>query len=188
MEVKIGKIPRQTDSAEHKSADITRSNHYIAQDLELSNHLFIQVMKPILTGAAMSVASILIGMMVITFVAESIEFAIVTMVNGSILTDEEAYFAIRNQSGILVAKLFYNGLAAFIGGYVAAWIAGKSERAHGIALAVLQLVGLIYGMTDPQISLTTPDWMWIAMIVTLMPLIVFGAIFRSRKRDLSSAK
>jgi|GEM_PF-3205017 hypothetical protein len=116
-------------------------------------------MKPILTGAARSVASILIGMMVITFVAETIEFVLIAVLNGGILTDQEAYFAVRNRSGVLVAKLFYNGGAAFLGGYVAALIAGKSEVSYGLALAGFQLLGFVYGMTDPEISGTIPDWM-----------------------------
>lgn len=143
-------------------------------------------MKPILTGAARSVASILIGMMVITFVAETIEFVLIAVLNGGILTDQEAYFAVRNRSGVLVAKLFYNGGAAFLGGYVAALIAGKSEVSYGLALAGFQLLGFVYGMTDPEISGTIPDWMWIAIIVTMMPLIVFGAIIRSRRKSSSS--
>ena len=145
-------------------------------------------MKPILTGAARSVASILIGMMVITLVAEGIEFVLIAALNGGILTDQEAYFAVRNRSGVLIAKLFYNGGAAFLGGYAAALIAGKYEVSYGLALAGFQLLGFVYGMTDPTIAATTPDWMWIAMIATMMPLIVFGAIIRSRKRDSSSVK
>lgn len=145
-------------------------------------------MKPILTGAARSVASILIGMMVITLVAEGIEFVLIAALNGGIPSDQEAYFAVRNRSGVLIAKLFYNGGAAFLGGYAAALIAGKYEVSYGLALAGFQLLGFVYGMTDPTIAATTPDWMWIAMIATMMPLIVFGAIIRSRKRDSSSVK
>ena len=109
-----------------------------------------------------------------------------SQLNGGILTDQEAYFAVRNRSGVLVAKLFYNGGAAFLGGYVAALIAGKSEVSYGLALAGFQLLGFVYGMTDPEISGTIPDWMWIAIIVTMMPLIVFGAIIRSRRKSSSS--
>ena len=71
------------------------------------------------------------GIMLISLVAEAIEFGLVTMINGAMTTDPESYFAIRNRGWFLCVKLIYNTAAAVAGGYAAAWIAGDACRKAG---------------------------------------------------------
>ena len=132
-----------------------------------------------------SVLAIVLGMAVVTVVSEGIEFALVTALNGSVTTDLPRYFAVRNQPGVLAAKLVYNGLGALLGGYVAAAVAGRAPLAHGIVVAVLQLAGLLWGMLFSEYKDTSPTWLWLALAASMTPLIVAGAWLRGRRRPAS---
>jgi hypothetical protein len=124
---------------------------------------------------------LLIGMVLITVLAEAIEFGLVTAVHGSVTTDRAIYFGIRNRPWFMALKLLYNGFAALVGGYVCAWIAGWRESLHGIVLAAIQAGALLWAIAQPDLARWMPPWMWIALIVTMSPLVVAGALFRGRK-------
>jgi hypothetical protein len=126
--------------------------------------------------------AILAGLFLISAVAEGVEFLLVAALHGSVTSDQEVYFAIRNRPSVLAAKFLYNGLAALLGGYAAAWIAGRARVLHGAALALLQLSGLLYGMTASPYAPTTPLWMWVGLCVTMPPLVLLGAWLRDRPR------
>lgn len=130
-----------------------------------------------------SVAAILAGLLLITVIAEGIEFGLVTFLRGGDTNPDFAeYFGVRNRPWVLGLKVVYNNLAALAGGFLCAWIAGRRALAHGVALAVAQVAGLVYGMTVSAYASWTPMWMWWALILLMAPAIVLGAWLRGRKR------
>lgn len=127
-----------------------------------------------------SVAGVLIGLILISLIAEPIEIFIVTRLGGE-LGDTEGYFAVRNQTPVLIAKFCYNGLAAFAGGYGAAWIAGRRWVLHGGILAVLQTATFVWGMTASAFAGTTPVWAWVPLTFIMIGGILGGAALRGLK-------
>ena len=137
--------------------------------------------KDMLIQVLRSVLGVFISLMLISIIAEGIEFLLVALVHGSITTDQDAYFGIRNRPPLLAIKFVYNTFAGFAGGYVAAWIAGRAPVWHGLLLATVQLAGFIYGMTASPYASTTPMWAWIALAGTMTPAIVIGSWVRRRR-------
>jgi len=129
-----------------------------------------------------SIVGVLAGLLLISLIAEGIEFALVTALRGgSTQPDAVAYFAVRNQPGVLALKLVYNNVAALAGGYVAAWVAGRMAVLHGLLLAIVQAAGLVYGMTVSGYADFTPTWMWFALLVTMPPAVVLGSSLRAKR-------
>lgn len=120
-----------------------------------------------------SILAIAGGLFVLSLVAEGIELAIVTALNGSFTEDPAVYFGVRNRLPVLLAKLGYNTGAAFLAGYVAAWVAGRAAVAHGAVLVVIQSALFVWGMVFSEFAGTTPTWVW----VTLLPLMGAGILF-----------
>jgi hypothetical protein len=137
--------------------------------------------KDILIQALRSVLGVFLGLMLISLIAEGIEFLLVALVHGSITTDQEVYFEIRNRPALLGIKFIYNSVAGLAGGYVTAWIASRAPIWHGVFLAAVQLSGFIYGMTASPYASTTPMWAWIGLAGTMTPMIVFGSWLRCRR-------
>jgi len=128
-----------------------------------------------------SVLAVVVGLLLISLIVEPLEFVLVALVNGAIVTEQEAYFTIRNQPALLAAKVAYNTAAAIIGGYVAAWIARRAPLAHGVTLALVQTVAFGWALTRPELRGTTPDWMWACLIVLTFAGIVAGSWLRRRR-------
>lgn len=122
-----------------------------------------------------SILGVLTGLIAISVIAEGIEFLLVTALHGRAVTDPDVYFEVRNRPLVLGLKLVYNTLAAGVGGYLAAWIAGHKHLAHGAALAGVQLVLFVWGMTASEYAGTTPAWAWITLCVTMSAAILLGA-------------
>jgi hypothetical protein len=59
-----------------------------------------------------SVLAVVVGLAVISLIAESVEFGLVTLVNRGVTTDQAVYFGVRNQPAFLAAKVVYNTAAA----------------------------------------------------------------------------
>lgn len=144
---------------------------------------FVRRAKRVQMSAIRSVLAIVAGILLITLIVEPLEFALVALVNGGIVTDPAAYFRVRNQPGFLVAKLVYNTGAAIAGGFVAARLARRSPRAHGLVLAVLQTAAFGWALANPALRQTTPDRMWVALIVVTFAGITIGAELQ-RKRSI----
>lgn len=132
-----------------------------------------------------SVLAVLAGLVVISVLVESIEFALVALVNGGATTDPDTYFRIRNQPAFLAAKLVYNTAAAIVGGFLAAWLARRAAVAHGIVLAVVQTAAFGWALANPAIRRSTPDWMWACLIVLTFAGIVVGSLLQSRRIELA---
>jgi len=130
-----------------------------------------------------SFLAILAGLVVLTLVAETIEVAIFAALHGEFTQDPAVYFGVRNRPGVLVAKLFYNSGAAFLAGYVAAWVAGRAALLHGAVLAVIQLSLFVWGMMYSEYAGTTPTWAWVALV----PLMGIGILLGARSRGAKPA-
>src|SRR5688572_8966961 len=93
-----------------------------------------------------SIFAIVCGLVILSVVAEGIEFAIVTALHGSLTDDPQVYLSIRNRPATLAAKLAYNTAAAVLAGYATGWIAGRAPLLHGAILAIIQLALFVWGM------------------------------------------
>jgi hypothetical protein len=125
-----------------------------------------------------SLLAVLVGVGLISVVVEVLEFSLVNAIAGARIADLDTYFAIRNEPRILAAKLVYNTLAAVLGGYMAARIAGREEIQHGMMAAGVQTAALVWGFTLGEFASYTPVWMRIALVVVTGPAIVAGAWIR----------
>lgn len=128
---------------------------------------------------ARSLAAIVLGLLLISLLAEAIEFALVALLNGEPTTDPAAYIGIRNRPPVLAAKLAYNALAGLAGGYAAAWVARRAGRRHALALALIQATTLLWALFSP-LGGSAPRWLWVALILTMTPAIVAGGTLRER--------
>ena len=122
-----------------------------------------------------SIVAIIGGIAVISLLVEPLEFFLVSAVAGGPIMDMEGYFGIRNRPGILAAKLVYNTLAAVLGGYMTAKIAGVREMTHAAVAALAQTAALIWGFTLGEYAPYTPVWMRAALIVLTGPAMMGGA-------------
>jgi hypothetical protein len=129
-----------------------------------------------------SVLAVLIGLVLISLLVEPIEFALVSLVNGGTTTDAVVYFDIRNRPAFLVVKLFYTTAAAVVGGYVTGWLAGRLPLAHGIILAIVQIVALAWAFNTPEMRTWTPDWMWVARAIVSTLGVIWGAWRQERRK------
>lgn len=129
-----------------------------------------------------SILGVVAGLIAISVIAEGIELLLVTVLHGGAVTDPDVYWKVRNRTPVLGLKLVYNTLAAGVGGYLVAWIAGHRHLAHGAALAIVQLVLFVWGMTASEYAGTTPAWVWITLCVTMSASILLGARLRAAGR------
>ena len=127
-----------------------------------------------------SIVAVLGGIGLISIVVEALEFTLVNAVAGGTITDMQGYFAVRNQPGILIAKLGYNSVGGVLGGYLTAKVAGRQEMRHGWAAAILQTGGLVWGFTGGEFAAFTPVWMRIALVLLTGPAMLVGASVRAR--------
>lgn len=130
-----------------------------------------------------STFALVAGLLVISVLVESVEFALVAVANGRMTTDSEGYFTIRNQAWFLTAKLVYNTIGAVARGYLAARAAGCAYLHHGIALAAIQSSAFIWALTKPQIRHSTPMWMWTVLIPLSAAGIIIGASCCRKHRE-----
>ncbi|NOH01437.1 MAG: hypothetical protein HND47_05395 [Chloroflexi bacterium] len=126
------------------------------------------------------VLGVFLGLAVISLIAESVEFELITLVNGGATSDMDVYFGIRNRLWFLILKFIYNGFAAFVGGWLAKTLASRWKVACVITLAVIQTVSFIWGMTLSEFAGTTPAWAWILLAIEMPILILLGGRLRAR--------
>jgi hypothetical protein len=129
-----------------------------------------------------SVAAILGALFLMTLVVEPLEFLLVTWAHGSVTDDPVVYFAVRNRPWLLALKFLYNGAAGWLGGYVAAWLAGRAELRHALVLALVQAAGMIWGMIASEYAGTAPRWAWLGFLAVMTPAILWGGVWRARRQ------
>jgi hypothetical protein len=132
-----------------------------------------------------SIIAVLGGVAVISLVVETLEFTLVTAVSGGSVTDISGYFAVRNRPTILTAKVAYHTLAALLGGYMTAKIAGTRELMHTGVAALIQTVALIWGFTAGEYASFTPAWTRIALVLLTGPAMMAGGMIRAKAQTES---
>ena len=120
------------------------------------------------------VAAVFVGLVVLSFIAESVEVALVSYMHGAMPAPED-YFDVRNQPAILWAKFVYNTVAAVIAGFATAWIAFRHEMKASLALAALQTALFVWGMTASEFAGSLAAWVWIPVSALMAAGIVMGA-------------
>ncbi len=137
-------------------------------------------------NAFRSAIAVLAGLGLIPLVTELLETTLVYAVAGGQVSDLSTYFAIRNQPGILGAKLVYSTVAAILGGFVTARVAGRREMRHAALAATLKTLALIWGFTSDEYAQFTPAWMRVALVLLTAPGIMAGAAIRARAATAST--
>lgn len=81
--------------------------------------------------------------------------------------------------GVNLALLVFSGLFAVLGGYVAAWVAGRAPRAHALALGLLMLALGAVMLLNPE----SPEPMWsrLATVAMALPCPLVGGWLRARR-------
>jgi hypothetical protein len=134
-----------------------------------------------------SAVAVFAGLVLISAIVESFEFALVALVNRGVTTDPDVYFRVRNQPLFLAAKCVYNTAAAIAGGWVAARLARRAPVTHGMVLAVIQTAAFGWAVANPDLRRSTPDWMWACLIaLTFAGIIVGSLLLRGRIAQLTS--
>jgi hypothetical protein len=126
--------------------------------------------------------AVIVGLISITLIVEPLEFLLVTLAHGGMTTDPYEYFLVRNRGWFLALKVIYNTGAATIAGYLTASIAGRAALIHGGVVAALQSLAFGYAFTVPELRATTPDWLWVTMLVATPVAILVGARLRIAAR------
>lgn len=101
---------------------------------------------------------------------------------GELTQNPAEYFAIRNQPFNLGFKILYNTISAFIGGYICAIIGKSQPLFHSIALAVIQTLGFVYGMTLSEYAESSPSWLWITLTILTIGAILGAGFLRRQRR------
>ena len=127
-----------------------------------------------------SIIAVLGSIGLTSLVSEALEFTLVTAAAGGAIADLAGYFEVRNRPAILAAKLVYNSVAAILGGYITAKVAGSREMLHAGAAAALQTFALIWGFTMGEYAAFTPVWMRVALVLLTGPAMLVGASVRAK--------
>lgn len=130
---------------------------------------------------------VFIGLLLISFVVESIEVILIKLVSGksfSQLTNPSnhiEYFNVRNSTWILFLKMVYSLLGGIIGGYFAAWISNGLAKTAIQALIIIQISTLFWaGFLSESLSQTGPKWMW-SLLILVVPIGI-GLGYQRRKK------
>ena len=84
--------------------------------------------------------------------------------------------AVLNSPLMMAARLFYTGVAAILGGYVAARIAAHDPMRYTMVAAAFQAIVLIWGFAAGY-ALPTPVWMRMALVaVSALGILAGGAV------------
>jgi hypothetical protein len=130
------------------------------------------------------VLGIIVGMLMITIIAEGIEFLIVKLVSGKtfeyLQSNQDEYFSFRNRNWILVFKILYSLIAGIIGGYLTAWISKGLAKIAIYFLLLIQSTSLIWGGFISEWSTTGPIWMWLYLIFVIPLGIWIGYKWKSK--------
>ena len=128
---------------------------------------------------------IILGLIAITIITELIEFSTVKLLSGKsfefLKNNQDEYFKIRNQFGVLLFKLFDNLLAAITGGYLMTWVTKSYHKIGLYVLTGIQTISLIWGGFFSEFSNTAPTWLWITLIVLTILGIYEGYHIRLKK-------
>ena len=122
------------------------------------------------------IIGIITAMIVLTIVVEGIELLIVRLVSGQSIeyfsNDQSEYFAIRNQTWILVLKVCYTFLAALLAGWLGSKITKFLQKQFFVLIAILQSTAFLYAMLFSEFKDTLHPFYWIFLL-----MIVLGGLY-----------
>lgn len=130
------------------------------------------------------ILGVIAGLALITLITESIEFLTVKLSSGAsfekLSSDQEFYFTIRNQLGILVFKMVYTGGSGLIAGYVASRISQSFSKICILLVITVQLISLVWAGFISELSETGPKWMWVGLMIVVPMGVYLGHRYHSR--------
>lgn len=119
------------------------------------------------------IIGILTALIVLTTVVEGIEFLIVKLTSGHsaeyLSTNQSEYFELRNQAWVLVLKVLYTLLAAFLAGWLGSRITQHLHSSFLVTVVVIQCLAFFYAMFFSEYKDTLPMYYWgllLAVVVT----------------------
>jgi hypothetical protein len=118
------------------------------------------------------------GLAVARLLVQPLEITLVNAVAQQPLQTVADFAAVLNSPAMMAARLFYTGVAAILGGYVAARIATRDPMRYTAVAAAFQAIVLIWGFASGY-ALPTPVWMRIALVVVSALGILGGGAVRS---------
>ena len=132
-----------------------------------------------------SAAAVVAGVLLLGFMDQTLQEALVRAIHGGPPADTAAYIAVRNRPVVLGVMVVTHVLAATLAGYILAKVAGVYEVRHAAAAAVAVTVMYIGGIatSDPGLP---PVWVRIAFLVTAPPALMAGATVRAEARIIRS--
>lgn len=135
-----------------------------------------------------SILGVFVGLVVLTVVSFAIDAAadpLMMHMFPRTLPDAAAL------AGSVPARLFmvaYTTFAIAVGGYVTAWIAGRSPVLHGAILGAIEVAFTLYVMIAApfQEANPAPRWVWIPGVIVMIPAACLGAAIRARQRRVQA--
>ncbi len=126
-----------------------------------------------------SVLAVVAGLVVLTITSFAIEWAVDPLLLRLFPRALPNASALNTNLYASLFMYFYTGLSVAAGGYVTAWIAGRSPGRHAIALGVVELALTIGAMEAAVVQ--TPLRNWIIGIVMVVPAAWLGGFLRARQ-------
>jgi hypothetical protein len=126
-----------------------------------------------------SVLAILTGIVVLTIASFTIE-AVANPLMRWMFSDAASNETTVNHSvPARLLMLVYTTLCVAAGGYVAAWVAGRSEARHAVIMGMIQLAMTVGAMI--ALPGNAPLWFWIAGMALMAPAAWCGGIIRAKQ-------
>lgn len=120
-----------------------------------------------------------IGALAVTrLLVQPLEITLVNALAQQPLKTPGDFASVLNSPLMMAARLFYTGVAAILGGYVAARIASQDPMRYTMVAAAFQAIVLIWGFAAGY-ALPTPIWMRLALVVVSTIGILAGGAVRS---------
>jgi len=133
-----------------------------------------------------SVLSVIVGILLAYGLPWVLERVLVESVAGRNLYTAGDYYSVRNQAGIIAARLIMGFFLSVLAGHVAARVAKEDAvRTVAISAAALTMV-LLYDFTAGEFAWGTPIWMRVALVVITGPAMVLGAYARAAAAELQA--
>jgi hypothetical protein len=80
---------------------------------------------------------------------------------------------------VMLASVAFGMVFALLGGYLAAWLAGRRPMAHGVGVAVVLAVGALVSLLGTLGK--SAIWSQVAALVLMAPSALFGGWLRARQ-------
>jgi hypothetical protein len=129
-----------------------------------------------------SLTAVLGGILVVFAIGQVLEIVLVMAVADPRPETYAQYLAVRERTPIQVGILISHGIAAVLGGYLAARIAGGQELLHATVAAMVQIGFLLWGFAPGENAAMTPMWNRIALVAITAPAMLAGASVRAKAR------